>query len=110
VSGALLLVQYVGFQSKPLGREYRFRVREAQDTPREFTLMITNEAFDSRSVRFQDAPDVCSLKLHRELAASENHPATTEFEISAVDLAEYRLAHTRKSTRYPNQRKTEQEY
>ncbi len=62
-----VMVQFVGFQSKAQVREYTFTVRERETEPREFTVAIANEAFDSRRVRFQDAPDICSHKLHREL-------------------------------------------
>ena len=74
-----IIVQFVGFQSKPRAREYTFTVREREEEPREYTITITNEAFDSRRVRYQDAPDVCSHKLHRELAGAENHPAENHF-------------------------------
>jgi hypothetical protein len=105
-----LLVQYVGFTPKRTFREYKFQVREAQDAPREFVLSIANAAFVTHQVRYQDAPDVCSLKLQSELAANANHPAVTRYEISDADLEIYRLAHTRKTTRYPNMHKAEQEY
>ncbi len=94
-----LIVQYVGFEAKPLVREYTFSVRETATEPREFTLTITNEAFDSRRVRFQDAPDICSRKLQRELAACANHPPKTHFRISDAELEDYRSAHTPKPPR-----------
>jgi hypothetical protein len=92
-----VIVQYVGFETKGLVREYSFLVREPPSDPREFTLTIVNEAFDSHRIRYQDAPDICSLKLHRELAASANHPTETNFRISEVELDEYRGSHTTKS-------------
>jgi hypothetical protein len=61
-------VQYVGFEAKALVREYSFIVRRALNETSEFTLTIGNEAFGSRPVRFQDAPEICLLRLHRELA------------------------------------------
>ncbi len=60
-----VVVQYLGFEAKPLVREYTFQVRYAMNERHEFTLTIANEAFDSHRVRYQDAPDVCSLKLQR---------------------------------------------
>jgi hypothetical protein len=96
-----VIVQFVGFQSKPLFREYTFTVRERETEPREYTVSIPNEAFDSRRVRYQDAPDICSHKLHRELAASENHPAGSHFDLSDAELDDYRVAHTHKSLKYP---------
>jgi hypothetical protein len=57
-------VQYVGFQAKALVREYNFLVRRPSNETSEFTLTILNEAFNSRRVRYQDAPEICSRKLH----------------------------------------------
>jgi hypothetical protein len=90
-------VQYVGFQAKALVREYRFLVRQALNETCEFTLTIVNEAFNSRRVRFQDAPEICSLRLHRELAAFANHPPQTHYRISEIELDEYRGSHAPKA-------------
>ena len=79
-------VQYVGFEAKALVREYRFIVRRALNETSEFTLTIENEAFGSRLVRYQDAPEICSLKLHREFAVFANHPPQTHYRISEIDL------------------------
>ncbi len=90
-------VQYVGFEAKALVREYSFLVRRALNETSEFTLSIGNEAFNSRRVRYQDAPEICSLKLHRELAVFGNHPPRTHYRISEIDLDEYRDAHAPKA-------------
>lgn len=95
------IVQYIGFESKPLVREYTFTVREGENDPRKFTLTIANDAFDSRRARYQDAPDICSLKLRRELATSDNHPLKSHFRISDGELEDYLTAHTHKASRYP---------
>jgi hypothetical protein len=89
-------VQYVGFEAKALVREYRFLVRQALNETCEFTLTIVNEAFHSQRVRYQDAPGICSLRLHRELAAFANHPPQTHYRISEIDLDEYRGSHAPK--------------
>jgi len=94
-----LVVQYVGFKARAVVREYRFLVRQPPSEPREYTLTIINEAFDSHRVRYQDAPDLCSLKLRRELAASENHPTQTHYRISEEELDEYRGSHGSKAAR-----------
>ncbi len=94
-----VIVQYVGFESKARVRMYRFVVREPSLEPREFTLTISNDAFNSHRVRFQDAPDICSLKLHRELAVCANHPPETHFQISETELDDYRYAHSTKAGR-----------
>lgn len=86
-------MQYTGFESKNQGREYGFQVRFAAEDVRDFTVTITVEAFDSRRVRFQDAPDVCSLRLKRELTANMDCPSNTNFLITNNDLDEYRMSH-----------------
>jgi hypothetical protein len=90
-------VQYVGFEAKALVREYNFLVRQASSGTREFTLTIVNEAFSSRRVRYQDAPDICSGKLRRELTTYANHPPQTRYRISELELDEYRDSHAPKA-------------
>jgi len=97
--GDVLMIEYRGFKAKPLVREYTFSVREAAIEPREYTLTIPNEAFDSRRARYQDAPDICSLKLRRELAASSEHPPKTHYRITDAELDDYRVAHGPKPAR-----------
>lgn len=104
-----VIVQYVGFHAKGLVREYTFSVREATDEPREYTLTIANEAFDSHRARYQDAPDICSLKLHRELATYANHPPKTHYRITDAELEEYRGTHTHKAARSPYSHKPAQD-
>ncbi len=88
-----MILQYLGFVSQPLDREYTFSVRELAREPRVYTLTIANSAFDAHRARFQDAPDICSLRLRRELAASGNHPTPTHFSITDAELEDYRGAH-----------------
>lgn len=90
-----VLMQYVGFEAKPLVREYRFTVRMAASDPREFTLTIPNEAFDSHRVRYQDGPDICSHKLQGELTACGNHPPQTHYRITDAELEVYHSAHSK---------------
>jgi len=94
-------VQYVGFEAKTLVREYSFIVRQGLDETSTFTLTIGNEAFGSRRVRFQDAPEICSLRLHQELAAFGNHPPQAHYRISETDLDHYRSSHAPKAWGYP---------
>jgi hypothetical protein len=84
-----LVVQYVGFESKTLFREYTFAVRAEDAETRQYTLSITHEAFASHRARYQDAPDICLLKLRRELATAENHPVDTNFIVTDIELADY---------------------
>ncbi len=105
-----VIVQFVRCEVKAQVREYTFTVREPETVPRDFTLTIANEAFSARRARFQDAPDICSLKLHRELAASENHPPKTHFRLTDLELDDYRIAHSPKSQLSPYSRKPKQDF
>ncbi len=94
-----VIVQYVGFQVKASGREYTFNVREVLSEPRKYTLSIENEAFISHRARYQDAPDICSLKLRRELATYANHPPKTHYRITGSELDEYHDARKQRPAR-----------
>jgi hypothetical protein len=94
-----IFVQYVSFEAKPLLREYTFAVREASGELREYVLTITNDAFLSRKVRYQDAAYICSLRLYRELAEAANHPAASQFSITDTELADYKAATVPKAVR-----------
>jgi hypothetical protein len=103
------IMQFVGFEVKARVREYTFTVREASTDPREFTLTIPNEAFNDHRVRYQDAPDVCSLKLRRELATYANHPPNTHYGITDAEIEDYRSSHAPRNKKYPFSRKSSQE-
>ncbi|HTS13809.1 MAG TPA: hypothetical protein VMH00_16940 [Candidatus Limnocylindrales bacterium] len=105
-----ILVQFVGFEVKPMVREYTFTVRESASEPREFTLSISNEAFNGRLVRYQDAPDVCSVKLRRELATHANHPPITHYSVTDADLEEYRSTHSPRTGKTQFGRKAQQSF
>ena len=102
-------VQYVGFEAKGLVREYSFIVRRALNQTSEFTLTIENESFGSRRVRFQDAAEICLLRLHRELTAFGNHPPEAHYRISETDLDDYRISHAPKAAGYPYKTKVPQD-
>jgi hypothetical protein len=104
-----IIVQFVGFSSKAMVREYTFTVKEGWTEPREFTLTIANEAFTDHRLRFQDAPDVCSLKLHRELTSHANHPPESHFHVTDIELEDYRSSHTPRS-RSPFARKPVEDF
>jgi hypothetical protein len=92
-------VEYVDFTATKAMREYRLRVRRGTDV-RDFTVAIPNEAFLSGRVRYQDAPDICFLKIQRELAAGEDGklPARA-LRMTDQELEEYRVSHTPKDPR-----------
>lgn len=91
------VVEYNGFQNRPMGREYAFTVHKQAREDTHYTVTISNEAFLSRHARYQDAPEICSQRLHRELDAQANHPSATSFCITEADLDDYRDAHKPKS-------------
>ncbi len=72
-------VQYLGFTASAFVREYRFEARDASGLIREYSVTIANEAFLSHRTRYQDGPDICSLRLRRELAADGADPSVTRF-------------------------------
>lgn len=100
-----IMVQYVGFEVKNLVREYTFQVRGVGEEPREFTLTILNEAFDSHRARYQDAPDICSRRLAAELTASANRPLKTHFRVTDAEIELYHGTHAPKSRPSPYSRK-----
>lgn len=94
-----IIVQYLGFQAKLLAREYTFKVRGAGEE-REYTLNISNDAFLSHRVKYQDAPAICSQRLQAELAAHENHPLETQYVITSAELEAFRSSRAEKPNRY----------
>jgi len=99
-------VQYVGFKADILERVYTFIVQRASNETSEYTLTIGNEAFGPRRVRFQDAPEICSLRLHRELDTFEDHPPQSNYRISEMDLNDFLTAHSSSARRYPHKPKS----
>jgi hypothetical protein len=97
-----VIVQYKGFEAKPLTREYTFNVREAGED-REFRLNIANDAFVSHRASYQDAPGICALKLQVELDTYSNHPPKTHYDISGAELDNYKQARLPKSGRKARQ-------
>jgi hypothetical protein len=86
-------VEYVGFSANVTTREYTLRVRTAADDSRQFTLVIPIEAFLSHRVRYQDAPEICFLKLQRELVACPEGLPHARLTVSDAELEDYRRAH-----------------
>jgi hypothetical protein len=86
-------VEYVGFSSTTERREYRLRLRIA-DEIREYTVGIVLGAFTSGRARYQDGPEIAYLKLSRELLLTGGAPAEEDFTVSEVELTDYRDTHT----------------
>jgi hypothetical protein len=83
------IIQYMGFMSGDLVREYTFMVRDESGQSHSYTLSIANEAFVSHRTRYQDGPYICSLRLRRELATEAMDPSITQFCITDSELADY---------------------
>jgi hypothetical protein len=105
-----IIVQFVGFEAGACARVYSFTVREPSAEPRDFTLTILNRAFNDHLINYQDAPHICSLKLHRELAAYGNHPPETHLDITDADLEDYRSTHSPRKAHSPFARKPSEDY
>jgi hypothetical protein len=103
-------IQYVGFKSKAIVREYSFLLRESSIEPHEIALTILNEAFRPHGFRYQDAPDLCSLKLHRDMANSVDDPMKTHYRISGTELDNYRDSHSPKAAKALDPRKVGQDF
>ena len=82
-------VQYVDFRTTDLGREYTLRALGAAE-PRLFVLLIPNEAFSSRAVRFQDGPDLCFRRLQRELTADPDLLPDGDMALTTEEISDYR--------------------
>jgi hypothetical protein len=89
-------LEYVDFKVNKSTREYRLRAKLPDGEYQDFTLAILNEAFIDRRVRYQDAPDICFLKLQREMDASGDSLPALHHELTNDELEEYRLSHTPK--------------
>lgn len=88
--------EYVGFTVNNTSRVYALRVRKPGGECHEFQIAIGNVAFLSKRVRYQDAAEICFLKLERELGASGDAMPASHMRITDAELEEYREAHTRK--------------
>lgn len=104
-----LSLQYLGFETKGLVREYAFKVRWTDGVRSEYFVTIANDAFVAHRVRYQDAPEICSLRLHREFAARTDHPTLTRFSVTDAELADYHDAHTPKTKPSTSAQRKEQD-
>ena len=87
-------VEYLGFTTTGPAREYLFRARQSGEAYQDFALTIPSEAFLSHRVRYQDGPEICFLRLQRELLASENTRPAARLAVTDAELDAYRIAHT----------------
>jgi hypothetical protein len=89
-------LEYIGFTVNETTREYRLRASQPGGGYQAFTLAISNEAFLSHRVRYQDAPDICFLKLQRELIACGDTLPAQHHDVSDAELDDYRVVHAPK--------------
>jgi hypothetical protein len=86
-------LEYIGFTVNETTREYRLRASQPGGEYQAFTLAISNEAFLTHRARYQDAPDICFLKLQRELIACGDTLPALHYDVTDAELDEYRVAH-----------------
>ena len=85
-------IEYVGFISRDVGREYTLRVRNMSEAEVTFTRVILEADFVSRRARYQDGPEICFLMLQKELAGTEDLPPLRS-TVGDTELASYKAAH-----------------
>jgi hypothetical protein len=87
-------IQYLGFETRPRGRDYLYRVIDAKSEKREFTFTISNQAFAENRLPYQDAADLCYQKLQKALGLeSSEQPLPGHSTLSNQELDEYREKH-----------------
>src|SRR5437588_10369519 len=92
-----IVLQYLGFETKGALREYAFSLRGHGGESSSYFVTIPNEAFSAHRARYQDAPAICSIRLHREFATQAGHPASSTFSVTDAALAAYKTAPTPKA-------------
>jgi hypothetical protein len=95
---ARMRVEYMGFTNVDTNREYRLRAQDA-GVFHEFVRAISLEAFTAHRARYQDAPEICFLKLQRELVECDGTWPDAYVGITDAELEEYRAAHAPKPPR-----------
>lgn len=91
-------VEYVGFTTADDTRQYLLRTQEG-GVIHDFVRAIPLDAFVARRARYQDAPEICFLKLQTELAACAGTLPDAYLSITDSDLEAYRTAHSPKPPR-----------
>jgi hypothetical protein len=106
----VVVLRYVGFENKGAVREYAFTLRGTDGASSEYFVTIANAAFVAHRVRYQDAPEICSNRLHREFATGTDHPPSTRFSVTDPELAEYNKAHSPKPKPSVSAHREDQEF
>jgi hypothetical protein len=88
--------EYIGFTVNDTSRVYTMRARKPNGEFHDFQIAIGNQSFLSKRVRYQDAPEICFLRLKHELSlCDEDSTPTSQIQISDAELDAYREAHTK---------------
>ncbi|HSB61639.1 MAG TPA: hypothetical protein VLI67_07960 [Vicinamibacteria bacterium] len=95
---ATTTVRYLGFESTPAGRDYALSVRRGEVCS-QVIVRIPHAAFAQHLTRYQDAPDICFLKVQQELALHDDHPPVHTLIVSNAELAAYRTSHEKQPGR-----------
>jgi len=99
MKAATARVEYLTFEAGETSREYRLHVQRGERL-HIFTVAIPNEAFLSGRARYQDAPEICFLKVQRELdACKEGAFPPRAYKMTDEELDDYRVAHTPRDPR-----------
>jgi hypothetical protein len=91
-------VSYVGFKNLATSREYAFRVTQVDGSSNDFLFAVSNDAFLTHHVRYQDAAEICFLKLQRAVIASGPGLPAARQDVTEQDFEAYRLAHLGRTT------------
>jgi hypothetical protein len=87
-------VEYVGFRTGAGRREYLLRSHLGPEV-HEYTVGIALAAFAAGRVRLQDGPEICYLKILRELESTDVGAARqADLTVTDAELADYVTAHT----------------
>jgi hypothetical protein len=87
-------IQYLGFQLKPRGRDYLYRVVARNTENREFTITISNQSFVEKRMPYQDAAGLCYQKLRKDLDfETPEKPLPSHATLSDQELDEYLETH-----------------
>ena len=90
-----ITIEYVGFRTSTKRREYLLRSHVGPEI-HDYTVGIALADFSAGRARFQDGPEICYLKLVRELEAQAAGatPGADDLTVTDVELADYVTAHT----------------
>jgi hypothetical protein len=99
-------LQYRRFENKGAVREYAFTLRGSAGQYSEYFVTIAIPAFVAHRARYQNGPEICSLRFHREF----DHSPSTLFSVTDAELAEYMNAHAPKPAAGVSAHKEDQEF